>query len=243
VVVTADEEISGGGAKQVGRESVLFNGAGLRYGVIAEPTRLIPVYAHKGGVRLIITAHGRAAHSSTVEGINANFLIAPFLAEMAELQQLFLTDDRHMNRAFDPPTNGWNMVLTDGNTAANVTAAQSTCTISFRPMPGDHTDEIIEMVREKAAKYGLEFRFIKRDPFIVPRDSPVVQAALEVTGRKEPETVAYGTDALSFGPKLEPVVLGPGDIRQAHTIDEFVSLQQLHDAVEVYNRMIQRFCT
>ncbi len=242
IVVTADEEIGGVGAQSVARDSVLFNGAGLRYGVIAEPTRLAPVYAHKGGARLTITARGRAAHSSTVEGINANFLIAAFLAEMAELHRLFQSDERYMNRAFDPPTNGWNMIIDNGNTPANVTAARSVCTISFRPMPGDPSDEIIEMVREKAAKYGLEFTASKRDPFMAPRDSAVVVAALAATERSEPGTVAFGTDAFAFAEKLEMVILGPGDIRQAHTVGEWISLPQLQQAVEIYARIIPRFC-
>jgi acetylornithine deacetylase len=38
------------------------------------------------------------------------------------------------------------------------------------------------------------------------------------------------------------VVLGPGDIRQAHTVDEWIELDQLHAAVEVYARMIREFC-
>ncbi len=38
------------------------------------------------------------------------------------------------------------------------------------------------------------------------------------------------------------VILGPGDIRQAHTVGEWISLQQLQQAVEIYARMIPRFC-
>jgi len=226
----------------VARESALLNGSGLRSGVIAEPTRLIPVYAHKGGVRLTITARGRAAHSSTLEGVNANFQLAPFLAEMAELRHRFLTYERYMNHAFDPPTNGWNMVIDNGGTPANVTVAEAVCTLSFRPMPGDATDEIIDLVQERAERHGLEFDFRRREPFQVARDSAVVTAALAATGRAEAETVAYGTDAAAFAGKLEMVILGPGDIRQAHTVDEWIDLGQLHQAVEIYADMIRRFC-
>jgi acetylornithine deacetylase/succinyl-diaminopimelate desuccinylase-like protein len=37
-------------------------------------------------------------------------------------------------------------------------------------------------------------------------------------------------------------VLGPGDIRQAHTVNEWIDLDQLHTAVDVYSGMIRQFC-
>jgi acetylornithine deacetylase len=239
VVVTADEETTGAGATQVAQQSRLLQGT--RYAVIAEPTRLIPVYAHKGGVRMDVVARGRAAHSSTGEGVNANFLIAPFLAEMAALAERFRREERYRNSAFDPPTNGWNMVIDDGQTASNVTAAKSVCTLSFRPTPGHPTQEIVDHVRERAAHYGLEFSVRGHDAYSVSPDSPVVQAALALTGSRQPETVSYGTDAVRF-PQLEMVVLGPGDIRQAHTVNEWIDLDQLRTAVDVYSGMIRNFC-
>ena len=38
------------------------------------------------------------------------------------------------------------------------------------------------------------------------------------------------------------VVLGPGDIAQAHTVDEWVEVEQLHRAVELYRRFIDHVC-
>ena len=103
VMATADEEVGGGGAKQVVRESRFFREAGPSYAVVAEPTQLWPVYAHKGGVLVMATARGRAAHTSTDLGTSANFLIAPFLAEMAELAKDVKGDPRYRNPDFDPP--------------------------------------------------------------------------------------------------------------------------------------------
>jgi acetylornithine deacetylase/succinyl-diaminopimelate desuccinylase-like protein len=38
------------------------------------------------------------------------------------------------------------------------------------------------------------------------------------------------------------VVLGPGDIRVAHTVNEWLALDELHAAVDVYAAMIRTFC-
>ena len=243
IIITADEEISGGGARQVAKESVLFNTARPPHGVIAEPTGLVPVYAHKGGGTITVTAYGKAAHTSTDQGISANFLIAPFLAEMAELAERFKTDDSFMNHEFDPPTNGFNIVLNDGNCRHNVTAAKTICTVGFRTMPGDRSDDVIALVTERARKHNLDITARKVAPFRISPDAEIVQRALEVTGVEEPETVPYGTDALHFQDQLQLVILGPGDISQAHTVGEWIEVDKLQRAVDIYERMIVGLCT
>ena len=243
IVVTADEEISGRGACQVAEESVLFNAARLQYGVIAEPTRLIPVYSHKGGASVTVTAHGKSAHTSTDEGVSANFLIAPFLAEMAELAECFRTDESFMNRDFDPPTNGFNLVLNDGGCRLNVTAEKTICHIVLRTMPSDRSDDVITMVTDRATKYGFDVCARKVEPFVVPPDTEIVQAGLRATGATRPGTVPFGTDAHVFKDHLQLVILGPGNIAQAHTVGEWIEIAQLTEAVAVYQRMIEMLCT
>lgn len=243
LVLTADEEVGYGGAKQVAAESKLLDGAWPAAGVIAEPTTLLPVYTHKGGTRITVTAHGRAAHTSTDLGISANFLIAPFLAEMADLAQRLKQDRRYQNDAFSPPTNGFNMTISDGDTKPNVTAARTVCTVGFRPMPDDHSDEVLEMVLAAAAKYDLEVDWYSHGPFYTDPASPIVQAAVRATGADAPATVPFGTEAAIFKDYTELVILGPGDIAQAHTQGEWIDLTQLQRSVEVYRALIAQFCT
>jgi acetylornithine deacetylase len=242
IVITADEEVGYGGAKQVAAESTTMANGWPAYGIIAEPTRMRPVYAHKGGARFRVTAHGVAAHTSTDKGISANFLIAPFLAEMAELNKLVKSEPRFQNPEFDPPTNGFNLVLSDGNTAANVTAAKTVCTVGFRPMPNDSREEVMERVLSAAKKYNLEVDWYLHEPFYEDRNSPLIQAALAATGLEAAETVPFGTEAAIFKDYLQLVILGPGDIAQAHTQGEWIAIEQLHTAVEVYRKLIDQFC-
>jgi acetylornithine deacetylase len=242
IVVTADEEVGFGGAYQVAAESQLLKAGWPEAAIIAEPTRLIPVYAHKGGIHIFVTAYGRAAHSSTDKGVSANFLIAPFLAEMAELATLFRRDERYMNHEFDPPTNGFNMVLDDGNCKTNVTAAKTVCTLSIRTMPNDNHEQSVAMIVEKARKYKLEVTQRGLETFYIEPQAEVVQAALKASGVSQAETVPYGTEASVFQKYVPCVVLGPGNIAQAHTVGEWIDLAELSRSVEVYRRMIERFC-
>ena len=242
VVFTADEEIGGGGAKQVMAESRLLRAAQPAAGIVAEPTGLVPVYAHKGVVLMAVTAHGVAAHTSTGRGVSANFLIIPFLAEMAELAKTLKADPRHQNAEFDPPTNGFNLVINDGGVPTNITPSKTVCRIGFRPMPGDRADEVIEYIQGRAAAHGLEMTYRRLEPFYTPPDSEIVRASLAATGAERAVTVPFGTDALHLRTLCPMVILGPGHIAQAHTDGEWIEVAQLHQALTVYRRLIEHFC-
>ncbi len=243
IVVTSDEEISGEGAKRVTTESRLMREHPPQHGVIAEPTELVPVYAHKGIAKVTLAANGRAAHTSTDRGISANFLIAPFLADMAQLATTFRTDPAFQNAAFNPPTNGFNLVIDDNGCAVNVTAARTTATLGYRPMPDARSEEIAEMIVESARRHGLEIvTKTYLPPFYTPPDAPIVRAALAASGAASALTVPYGTDGLHLQHVAPLVVLGPGNIAQAHTDGEWIELAQITRAVEVYRRMIEMLC-
>ena len=100
---SADEEVGHIGASWIIEHSSLLVANSVKGGVVTEPTSMVPVYANKGGAFMSITARGVAAHSSTEKGDSANFRIAPFLAEMAQLKNEFMSDPKYRNDEFDPP--------------------------------------------------------------------------------------------------------------------------------------------
>lgn len=244
VVITADEEVGYLGAIAVAEKSEMFKKHGFpQYGVVGEPTELHTVYAHKGTVRFTVTAHGRAAHSSTGEGDNANLKLIPFLSEMREIYQALMTDSRYFNAEFTPPFTDWNITLSDDGCAANITAPLSICNINYRPMPGDDAEYWIDRARAAAEKHGLSFDlYINAPPVRTPPDAEIIRAALEITGERAPRTVAYGTDATVFAQHMETVIIGPGSILQAHTVDEWMALDQFPKAVSIFGRFVDRFC-
>jgi acetylornithine deacetylase len=241
IVVTADEEIGLYGAKHVVKHSQLLQNAKPDYGVVAEPTRLIPVYGHKGYGFVKVTAHGKAAHTSTGEGLSASFMIAPFLAEMATLNERLQNDSSYMNDEFQPPTSGFNMIISDDG-QSNVTAANATCMLSLRTMPNARSQETIDLIIEKAQGYGFDVKSGVSQAVYTEKDSVLVQTACQATGNFQPETVPYGTDGFHFQKLMELVILGPGDIAVAHTVGESVTVKDLEEAVNIYKRMIATLC-
>jgi len=243
IVCTADEENGYLGAQETVRHSQLFQKLKTGVGVVVEPTELEVVYAHKAAVGLQAVARGVAAHSATGKGVNANLKLIPFLMEMKQLHDELQTDPRHRNDEFDPPTPGWNITISDGETPLNVTPPRAVCNVYFRPMPGTDTDGIISRVKEAADRYGLELVVWGcKKPLYTDPNSEFVRSVLDCVNRDRARTVPYGTDGLAFGEHMPLVVLGPGSVDQAHTSLEWISISQLEQAVEIYRRLIARFC-
>lgn len=245
ITCTADEEIGYTGAKQVAEQSQLFREMveGDSRGIIGEPTKLEVVYAHKGTYGFVATSRGRAAHSSTKAGINANLAMIPFLMEMKKLHDETESDPAWQHEEFDPTSITWNIGINDHTKAINITPPQSICTVYFRPMPGQKPEILIERAKEAAKENGVELEVRSTaNPLYVDPKSEYVQEMLKLAGKEQPQTVSYGTDGTMFTALKKLVVFGPGDIAQAHTHDEWVALEQLEKGTQMYTAAVRRWC-
>ena len=244
LLYSADEETDTEGAIRIMRESKLLASARPEYCVIAEPTDLRVANAHKAAVTFSATTEGRAAHSSTGEGTNANISMIPFLYEMWRLHQELMENEGYRDAEFEPPYPDWNIVIDNFDTAPNVTVPKSVCTVNFRYTPKLDPEPIIRRVEDSARASGVDLSYWSSgDPLLTPADSPLVRLALETSGQRRPVSVPYRTDACVFAPALPCIVFGPGSHRQAHTADEWVSVEQLHKSVLFYEGMIRRVCS
>ena len=244
IVVTADEEIQAVGAKMVTEKSKLFAEASKGYGIICEPTQLNVVYAHKGSLSIVVTSKGRAAHTSTLRGTNANIRMIPFLQDMKRIYDQVITGKKYRNDEFNPPFSEWSIGINDHNIATNISPKMSICTINYRPMPGIDTEQLIKETKAIAKTNGLKCEVNRvGDPVYTQPSSALVKTALQITGKRKARTVPYGTDGMAFVKKMKDlVVIGPGDISQAHTVDEWIDIGQLKQSVDLYARFINHVC-
>ena len=246
VTVTADEEIGYTGAQEVAQRSQLFREmvAAQTRAIIGEPTRLSVVHAHKGTAGFTAVSHGESAHSSSDRGKNANLAMIPFLQEMKQIHDELEEDPHYQDPRFDPPVMSWNIGINDHTAAVNIKPPQSICTVYFRPMPDQDPSHFMARAEAAANKYGLEFRPAPGSaPVFTDPDSTFVQELLSLTGQSASQTVCYGTDGGKFRELEQMVVLGPGDIAQAHTCDEWIELEQLNAGADLYEKLIRHWCT
>jgi acetylornithine deacetylase len=244
-VVTADEETGFAGARSVVEDSKLYReivNDGAR-AIIGEPTSLEVVYAHKGIYEITATATGRAAHSSTRDGVSANLAMIPFLQDVKELRDQTESIDGWQNDLFDPPTLSLNICIRDNAEASNVTASTSVCTTSLRPMPGVDVEPLIEKLVDSAQLNGLQLEVQRHGaPMLTDVGSEFVTQALALAHKQEPQSACYSTDAGVFSEIENKIVFGPGSIAQAHTQDEWISLEQLDKGTEMFAKMIRQWC-
>jgi len=244
IVCTADEETGFLGAKHIVRHSAAYRGLvdSDPVAIIGEPTELSVVHAHKGIVGLRFVSRGRAAHSSRLDGKNANLAIVPLLQRMLEIHDRTREDPAYQDARFDPPVLSWNFGVSDGCHAINVTPEKSVAWVSFRSMPEIHGEDLIEEMRSLAEDLGIEFTLLEGgSPVWVDPDDDSIQAFCQLAG-SEPKTVCYGTDGGEFTELSRRVVIGPGNIAQAHTSAEWIDLDQLHQGVELYRKAIRHWC-
>ncbi|MFO0941209.1 MAG: M20/M25/M40 family metallo-hydrolase [Pirellulales bacterium] len=242
--VTGDEECGMVGAQLLVQQCPIYRRMvqSLSVGVITEPTQLRVVNSHKGGCQFTVTAHGIAAHSSTSEGLNANWQLIPWLSYLSEVKLRIETDPALRNEAFDPPTLSMNVVLKNQPTAYNITVGLASCCVFIRTMPQTAWQALVDELTKRAREMELDVSAVAAlSPVHTPAQQPIVQTALKVCSQTLPDAVSYATDGCRFSDLANMIVLGPGNIAQAHRCDEWIELEQLQRGTEVYRQLIQHY--
>ena len=210
--------------------------------IVGEPTKLRVVTAHKGSLWLELETHGNAAHGATPQfGQNA-------IHEMARIVDLLETDYAARLRERKHPLLGTatvNVGTISGGAQPNIVPDCCKITVDRRKLPGE-TDagvqrEIAALLR--ARKLSAKISSAKLAP-AVPLETnyklPLVQEFMRCVGQKKPLGVHFFCDAavLSAG-GIPSVVFGPGDVAQAHTADEWISLAELERGKDLILKLLQ----
>ena len=242
--VTGDEECGMAGARLLMENSQIFRTMvqGGTVGIIGEPTELQVVNSHKGGCHFDVSSHGVAAHSSTKDGLNANWQLIPFLSYLRDVARRCETESTLQNSAFSTPTLSLNVVVENEPAAFNITVGRAVCRIFFRPMPDTDWLALLDEIKDTACNMELEVSSIRcLSPLMTPVERPFVQTALRLAGQSAPSTAGYATDGCCFDELSDLIVLGPGNIEQAHRHDEWISVQQLHQATQLYAQLFRHY--
>jgi acetylornithine deacetylase len=240
LLITTDEETTKQGARLIASQSAQVRQVKPRAIVVVEPTRLIPVRGHRAHIAFTCIASGVQAHSSTGKGRNANWALIPFLVEMQAVFQR-LRDDRNLQDAdYDPPFSDFNLVVDNHGAAVNVTVPLATARIKFRYSAKLDPTPVLDAVYGAAARTGVTVTEAREGfPPELPPDHPLVRLCADITGQA-PRTAPYGTDASELQAIAPCVVLGPGDIAEAHTPNEKVRLADLAAAVPLFMRLAEQ---
>ncbi|QDV33649.1 M20 family metallopeptidase [Tautonia plasticadhaerens] len=236
---TVDEEYT-----HTGSSALAAQGLAVDLAVVAEPTMLRVVTAHKGAVRWKVVTEGVACHSSRPQdGVNAIYRMARVLS-VIEPFALCLREATP-DPVLGPPTLSVGRI--EGGQSVNVVPDSCAIDLDRRVIPGEDVEGVRRQLQDAlvaALGDSAPFSFTEpwvRMPSLSPESSrgwvePVRDAMARALGeRPEISAVPYGTDAGPLSASGIPaLVIGPGDIAQAHTKDEWIAVDQLERAVEAY---------
>ena len=200
---------------------------------VAEPTRCIPVYGHRGVARFELDFHGVAAHTSQPQ-LGRNALVAAARTVVA-----YAVEDQRLNEL--PPTELGHANLTStvirGGTGINVVPDRCSLLVDRRIVAGENPVTVIDDLYQMATAMGLPVE-IKRlreiKAFLQPQTSPWIRQLAAWSGAS-PMVAPYGTNAWAYVDLPgEKVVIGPGSIDQAHGEEEWVEIEQLGRLAQIY---------
>lgn len=243
--LVADEETSNLGLNSYLKEHEEEDRVSVKrnYAVIGEPTNLRVCNSHYGVERYWINVHGESAHSSKPElGINA---IAG-ASSIVESLGSYHAELRTRVTEWGSPSCAVTMI--EGGEKQNSIPAHARVFIDRRTVPGEKAEDVKREVEDwlknktdlKGCSCDVELYFTFGSG-LLPADNSFLSAVLKENDQSSPEVFPAGCEEgimLSHG--YEAVVLGPGDIKDAHMPDEKVLVSDLGKAYEIYRRIIKK---
>jgi acetylornithine deacetylase len=137
--------------------------------------------------------------------------------------------------------------IIEGGTAKNIIPGECKFLLEWRPLPGNPVGEIPGIVDRMAAElqiddpeFRCEVKALREQPgFETARHLPLVRRWTEISER-EPIGVPFGTEAPLMSTLADDtIVLGPGDMRTAHSPRECVPLAELDLCVTYLTELLE----
>ena len=192
--------------------------AGVEYLVNGEPTDNRLGSATRGVLCVRLHAEGRAAHSAFPElGESA---IDKLLDALMVIRGLEFPEDPLLGRTH------YSVGLIEGGVAPNVVSAHASADLLFR---------IVGAAAPVLAVLAVVDGLVAVEHVM---DVPAVR--MHTVPGFETAVFAYTTDVPLLGGWGRPILLGPGSIHVAHTDEEHVAIDELHEAVGLYERLVTR---
>lgn len=214
--------------------------------IVAEPTSLDIVVAHRGASRWRLKTVGRACHSSRPqEGTNAIYRMAKVVACLEEFAA-WLPGSRPAHPLCGPAT--LSVGLIKGGSSVNVVPDHCEIEIDRRVIPGEDQLGVIDEIK-KYLSDRLDFEIVHEPPYCSSAPlgddangavaTDLMRSIQDVVPGRKILGVPFGTHASRLARRGIPsVVFGPGDIAQAHTKDEWIAISELRQATDI----LYRFC-
>ena len=243
ILATADEESSMMGARALAKAGK----PKARYALIGEPTGMKPINMHKGILVEKLVIEGRSGHSSDPSlGRNAMETMHAALGELLQLRDELKANYQNPLFAVDHPT--MNLGCIHGGNNPNRICGHCELGFEIRPLPGMDLEELQASVQQRILPLqeqddvSISLKHYGVPAYAAVENSEMTKLCEKLTGHSS-EPVSFATEAPYLSDMgMDTIVLGPGDIAQAHQPDEFLALDRIKPTIDLLTQLIGRCC-
>ena len=246
-----DEEIGCLGIRQLIKELPKICPVLPKMCFVGEPSEFYPIIAHKGKTIFSLFVRGLESHSAYLDkGVNAiNYAmkILQYFYHLGEENKTIQDND------FTVAYSSFHLGVLEGGSSLNIVPKTCRAEFEIRAVNEEKNTENIQKIlkfvakvdqemKQKSLKCGAEIQVDNYPAFSISKDTEIFQLACRFSEKKETKKVDYATEASAFQMlNIPTIVIGPGNIAQAHKPDEYIELQQLVEGIDFLDRMFQYF--
>ena len=218
--------------------------------IVSEPTCAKAVLAHRGIQSAKIHFSGLSGHASEARAKKDSAIHKSGRWISASLEWVEQKTETFENLSGLP----FNIGKIDGGIKANMIAASCDLAFGFRPLPGQDAKRLLDELHQLACSVNSipDNEVLLVDGFFGPtlpsaklNFSQAINDAKNLAEEYQltiGTAVDFWTEASLFSEAgLTAIVFGPGDIAQAHTADEWVTLNQLQQVQQHYQHIINQY--
>ncbi len=251
IALSFDEEIGCIGVRRL-IDSLAQAPLRPKYCIIGEPTSMKLKVAHKGKTAAKVSCHGKECHSSLApSGLNAIYLANDMISALRRIQN-DIKANGIQDSAYDVAYTTLHVGVIGGGTALNIVPNLCHFDFEIRHLPEDSPDEllakieleadqIVERERHTHPEAAITIEVTNSYPALsTDTDSDIVKLIQSLGYADSFGKITFGTEGGLFSNLLgiQTVVLGPGNIEQAHKPNEFVEIEQLRRCDEFLNQLV-----
>lgn len=220
-LVSCEEEVSG----KNGIESVLPLLPPVDVAIVGEPTGMHPAIAEKGLMVIDVTAHGKAGHAARNEGDNAIY---------KAMHDIAWFRDYHFARE-SSLLGPVKMSVTQVNAGTQHNVIPDCCTfvVDIRSNELYSNEAIFEEIC-RHIHCEAKARSFRLNSSCISQEHPLIQRAIAL-GRIPFGSPTLSDQALMRFPSFK---MGPGDSARSHTADEYILIDEIAEAIELYLQLL-----
>lgn len=218
---SAEEEVSG----KNGIESLLQELPKIDFAIVGEPTHMNLAVAEKGLMVLDCVVTGKSGHAARNEGDNAIY------KALKDIEWFRMHEFAKKTNFLGPVK----MTVTQINagTQHNVVPDKCSFVVDVRSNEMYSNEEILTEIR-RCVNCEVQARSTRLSSTATPLEHPIVKR-----GRSLNRTL-YGSPTLSDQALMNfpSLKMGPGDSARSHTADEYILLNEIEEAIEIYIQLL-----